>query len=67
MCHRGRSGRLRRVKEHWDPLDLFRHALSARPAGGRRRGPRSVRRHDPRTARRAPSRRRVPDQSPRGS
>ncbi|GAA1306588.1 FAD-binding oxidoreductase [Streptomyces sanglieri] len=33
LYHRGQAERLRRVKERWDPLDLFRHALSVRPPG----------------------------------
>ncbi|MCQ6556747.1 FAD-binding protein [Streptomyces sp. C10-9-1] len=33
LYHRGQYERLRRVKERWDPLDLFRHALGVRPPG----------------------------------
>ncbi|GAA3046583.1 FAD-binding oxidoreductase [Streptomyces roseofulvus] len=43
LYHRDGYERLRRVKERWDPLDLFRHALSVRPAepasDGADRGP----------------------------
>ncbi|MFF3315369.1 FAD-binding oxidoreductase [Streptomyces sp. NPDC003035] len=31
LYHRGQYERLRRVKERWDPLDLFHHALGVRP------------------------------------
>ncbi|MFC8507214.1 FAD-binding oxidoreductase [Streptomyces sp. NPDC057411] len=31
LYHRGNHRRLQRAKERWDPLDLFRHALSVRP------------------------------------
>ncbi|MFD3567105.1 FAD-binding oxidoreductase [Streptomyces sp. NPDC058667] len=33
LYHRDLYARLRRVKERWDPLDLFHHALSVRPPG----------------------------------
>ncbi|MFI1712104.1 FAD-binding oxidoreductase [Streptomyces litmocidini] len=34
LYHRGHYERLRRVKERWDPLDLFHHALGVRPPAG---------------------------------
>ncbi|KQX56387.1 MULTISPECIES: FAD-binding protein [unclassified Streptomyces] len=33
LYHRDGYARLSRVKERWDPLDLFHHALSVRPPG----------------------------------